>query len=352
MGLECGFDNLENGKKIFVKYNKKNYNKFLEKFTKQKNDNENLNIKFYKFINNDENKYSIKLKNFFFYKFNNRFFNDLLRFNFEFSTKNKNFNNINFNVLPLCKFSINKLIIFKYGKYSCNKEQLIFDKNQFENICFNNNKNINFSKIFPSMIKTKRFEIYFNKNFNINNNFNYNLKFAYNNIKKKEENIKIKNYFKIKFNYNFFNFFDILFYNNFSIKKSFIFNKKTNFNHFLSFFPLKSKILEMNIANDYIKNIIKNGNDFFLYNFTNIKFNLLFLNKHLNLTSKIFPFINFETFILPKKKINKMFKIIFSFGIGLKIQENIFINFDLFTKTKNIKIQNKFINRFRLKIGT
>jgi hypothetical protein len=252
--------------------------------------------------------------------------------------------------LPLCKFSINKLIIFKYGKYSCDKNQLIFDKNQFENICFNNNKNINFSKIFPSLIATKRFEIYFNKNFNINNNFNYNFKFAYNNIKKKEENIKIKNYFKFKFNYNFFNFFDIFFYNNFSIKKSFIFNKKTNFNHFLSFFPLKSKILEMNIANDYINNIIKTGNDFFLYNFTNIKFNLLFLNKHLNLTSKIFPFINLETFILPKK--NKMFKFIFSFGIGLKIQENIFINFDIFTKTKNIQIQNKFINRFRLKIGT
>ena len=350
MGLECGFDNLENGKKIFVKYNKKNYNKFLEKFTKQKNDNENLNIKFYKFINNDENKYSIKLKNFFFYKFNNRILNDLLRFNFEFSTKNKNFNNINYSVLPLCKFSINKLIVFKYGKYSCNKNQLIFDKNQFENIYFNKNKNVNFSKIFPSMIATKRFEIYFNKNFNINNNFNYNFKFAYNNIKKKEENIKIKNYFKFKFNYNFFNFFDIFFYNNFSIKKSFIFNKKTNFNHFLSFFPLKSKILEMNIANDYINNIIKTGNDFFLYNFTNIKFNLLFLNKHFNLTSKIFPFINLETFILPKK--NKMFKFIFSFGIGLKIQENIFINFDIFTKTKNIQIQNKFINRFRLKIGT
>ena len=350
MGLEFGFDNLENGKKIFVKYNKKNYNKIIEKITNQKIENENLYLKYYKFINNDEKKNSIKIKNFFFYKFNNRFFNDLLRFNFEFSTKNKNFNNINFNVLPLCKFSINKLIIFKYGKYSCDKNQLIFDKNQFENICFNNNKNINFSKIFPSLIATKRFEIYFNKNFNINNNFNYNFKFAYNNIKKKEENIKIKNYFKFKFNYNFFNFFDIFFYNNFSIKKSFIFNKKTNFNHFLSFFPLKSKILEMNIANDYINNIIKTGNDFFLYNFTNIKFDLLFLNKHLNLTSKIFPFINLETFILPKK--NKMFKFIFSFGIGLKIQENIFINFDIFTKTKNIQIQNKFINRFRLKIGT
>ena len=36
MGLEFGFDNLENGKKIFVKYNKKNYNKIIEKITNQK----------------------------------------------------------------------------------------------------------------------------------------------------------------------------------------------------------------------------------------------------------------------------------------------------------------------------
>ena len=46
MGLEFGFDNLENGKKIFVKYNKKNYNKIIKKLRKLSSINLDIKYKY------------------------------------------------------------------------------------------------------------------------------------------------------------------------------------------------------------------------------------------------------------------------------------------------------------------
>ena len=110
MGLEVGYNQIDKGEKIYLKYPFKTYNTYLSKLTKQSHPTENFLIKLYTLSSAYGSKYAIKLRNFFFYNFNNRNQNDICRFNFEISKKSKLIQMINFDISPIIKLTMNNFI--------------------------------------------------------------------------------------------------------------------------------------------------------------------------------------------------------------------------------------------------
>ena len=398
-GLQLGYDQLDNGDKIYAKIPLRFYGNFISKITKQNMPDEKTILKFYKFSSSSGNKYALKFNNFFYFKLNqetpykkraNKNYNQniinntnnqnkenimnsskdkneeniksddnntsntitdkIYRFNLEIAKKSKIINSINFEMNPLLKISLNSLLKLKYGNYHGSNNQPIL----FNNLITNNKSQYDFSSIFPSMVPYKRLGLSLNKNFYSSTLRNmHNLKFSYNKILNYESNIKISNILKSKYIFNFQHFCNILFSNELTIKKSFVFFQKTNYNHLFSNYHIKSKIIDMLIEQK--NNEINNGNNFYIQNISFFRFFELPIFKYFELTKKIMPYFSLESIFIPRKSSNfkDFFKFIYNFGISLQLKESLFIDFSFLTgATKNINIKKKHINSFRIKLSS
>jgi hypothetical protein len=372
-GIKLGYDQLDNGKKIYLKFPLNFYGKFISKITQQNIPGQKSVLKFYKLSSSSGNKYAFKFHNFFYFKLNedslskkrnNKMQNNnnkdnelkddkIYKFNFELSKKSKIVNSLNFDMNPLIKITMNNFLKLKYGNYFGSHNQPLL----FNNLINNNNKNTNkspydFSSIFPSMIPYKRIGISLNKSFSNENNI-HNLKLSFNKIIEYESNIKLSNILKSSYIFNFFNCFNILFSNEFIVKKSFVFQKKVKYNHIFSNYHIKSKIVDMQMEQK--NNEINNGNNFYIQNLTFLRFFDLPILKYFEVTNKIMPYFSLESFFIPRKSSNykDFFKLIYNLGVSFQIKDNLFVDFSFLTgATKNISIKKKHINSFRIKLST
>ena len=399
-GIQIGYDQMDNGEKIYAKIPLKFYGKFISAISKQNIPNEKSVLKFYKHSSSSGNKYALKFHNFFYFKINQETLNNhnkirsiknnndkinkivkdnkkedsdkneiqkessnneinssslssscdnIYKFNLEIAKKTKIINSINFDMSPLLKVSLNNLIKLKYGNYHGSNYQPIL----FNNKLSNNKTQYDFSTIFPSMIPYKRFGISFNTSFyNSNKNNIHNLKISYNKICDYESNIKFSNILKSNYIFNVYNFCKVLFYNELFIKKSFVFFKKVKYNHLFSNYHIKSKIVDMSIEQK--NNEINNGNNFFIQNVSYFRLCELPILKHFEIFKKIMPYFSFESFFIPRKSSNykDFFKFIYNFGVSLQLKDSLFVDFSFFTgATKNISIKKKYINSFRIKLS-
>ena len=395
-GIQLGYEQMDNGEKIYAKIPLRFYEKFISAISKQNIPNQKSVLKFYKHSSSSGNKYALKFHNFFYFKINQESLNNhnkirsiknnndknkiikdnkkedcnknenqneannneinssssydnIYKFNLEIAKKSKIINSINFEMSPLLKVSLNNLIKLKYGNYHGSNYQPIL----FNNKLSNNKTQYDFSTIFPSMIPYRRFGLCFNTSFyNDNKNNAHNLKIRYNKIFDYESNIKFSNILKSNYIFNVYNFCNILFYNELFIKKSFIFLKKVKYNHLFSNYHIKSKIVDMSIEQK--NNEINNGSNFFIQNVSYFRLCELPLFKHFELFKKIMPYFSFESFFIPRKSSNfkDFFKFIYNFGVSLQLKDNLFVDFSFFTgATKNISIKKKYINSFRIKLS-
>lgn len=395
-GIQLGYEQMDNGEKIYAKIPLRFYEKFISAISKQNIPNQKSVLKFYKHSSSSGNKYALKFHNFFYFKINQESLNNhnkirsiknnndknkiikdnkkedcnknenqnetnnneinsssscdnIYKFNLEIAKKSKIINSINFEMSPLLKVSLNNLIKLKYGNYHGSNYQPIL----FNNKLSNNKTQYDFSTIFPSMIPYRRFGLCFNTSFyNDNKNNAHNLKISYNKIFDYESNIKFSNILKSNYIFNVYNFCNILFYNELFIKKSFVFLKKVKYNHLFSNYHIKSKIVDMSI--DQKNNEINNGNNFYIQNVSYFRLCELPLFKHFELFKKIMPYFSFESFFIPRKSSNfkDFFKFIYNFGVSLQLKDNLFVDFSFFTgATKNISIKKKYINSFRIKLS-
>lgn len=395
-GIQLGYEQMDNGEKIYAKIPLRFYEKFISAISKQNIPNQKSVLKFYKHSSSSGNKYALKFHNFFYFKINQESLNNhnkirsiknsndknkiikdnkkedcnknenqnetnnneinsssscdnIYKFNLEIAKKSKIINSINFEMSPLLKVSLNNLIKLKYGNYHGSNYQPIL----FNNKLSNNKTQYDFSTIFPSMIPYRRFGLCFNTSFyNDNKNNAHNLKISYNKIFDYESNIKFSNILKSNYIFNVYNFCNILFYNELLIKKSFVFLKKVKYNHLFSNYHIKSKIVDMSI--DQKNNEINNGNNFYIQNVSYFRLCELPLFKHFELFKKIMPYFSFESFFIPRKSSNfkDFFKFIYNFGVSLQLKDNLFVDFSFFTgATKNISIKKKYINSFRIKLS-
>lgn len=398
-GLQLGYDQLDNGDKIYAKIPLRFYGNFISKITKQNMPDEKTILKFYKFSSSSGNKYALKFNNFFYFKLNqetpykkraNKNYNQnnnnntnnqnkenimnsskdkneeniksddnntsntitdkIYRFNLEIAKKSKIINSINFEMNPLLKISLNSLLKLKYGNYHGSNNQPIL----FNNLITNNKSQYDFSSIFPSMVPYKRLGLSLNKNFYSSSKNNLHcLKFSFNKIFDYENNIKLSNILKSNYIFNFSNICNILFSNELIVKKSFIFSKKIKYNHLFSNYHIKSKIIDMLIEQK--NNEINNGNNFYIQNISFFRFFELPIFKYFELTKKIMPYFSLESIFIPRKSSNfkDFFKFIYNFGISLQLKESLFIDFSFLTgATKNINIKKKHINSFRIKLSS
>jgi len=377
-GISLGYDQLDNGEKIYIKFPLKFYGKFISAITQQNIPDEKSILKLYRLSSSSGNKYAFKFNNFFYFKIhqdnlykrknnNNECMCDInnkkeeqkekeptedkiYRFNLEIAKKSKIINSLNFDMNPLIKITMNNFLKLKYGNYYGSHNQPIL----FNNLLSNNNNKIQyeFPSVFPSMIPYKRAGISFNKIFSSENNM-HNLKFSFNKIFEYESNIKLSNILKSSYTFNLSNYFNIFFSNELIIKKSFVFHKKVKYNHIFSNYHIKSKIVDMNIEQK--NNEINNGNNFYIQNITFLRFFDLPILKHFELTNKIMPYFSLESFFIPRKSSNfkDFFKFIYNVGVSYQIKENLFVDFSFLTgSTKNISIKKKHINSFRIKLST
>ena len=335
MGLEVGYNQIDKGEKIYLKYPFKTYNTYLSKLTKQSHPTENFLIKLYTLSSAYGSKYAIKLRNFFFYNFNNRNQNDICRFNFEISKKSKLIQMINFDISPIIKLTMNNFLSVKYGHYEANKEQYI--------------NNYDYSQVFPSMIPHNRLSFSLNKYFPLFKYSIYRAKMTFNKIFNFENNIELTNELKTNYIYDLLNFSKINISSETSIKKSISFFNQQNkkYSHITSGFSAISKLLEMTIPNK--QNEISSVN-FFIRNLLTFRFENINLPFIRNISEKISPYTSIETFILPKSK--PVLRSILSLGFGIKLQDKFYLDFSLYTKaSENINIKKHLINRFKIKIG-
>ena len=365
-GIKLGYDQLDNGEKIYAKFPLKFYGKFISKITKQNIPEEKSVLKFYKLSSSSGNKYAFKFNNFFYFKLNQDLHkkklndnnkeketkedNKIYKFNFEIAKKSKIINSLNFYMNPMIKITMNNFMKLKYGNYfGSHNQPLLFN----DTISNNTNKTqYDFSSVFSSMIPYKRIGISFNKNFSSENNI-HNLKLSYNKILEYESNIKLSNILRSSYVFNFLNYFNILFSNEFIVKKSFVFQKKVKYNHIFSNYHIKSKIVDMQMEQK--TNEINNGNNFYIQNLTFLRFFDLPILKHFEITKKIMPYFSLESFFIPRKSSNfkDFFKLIYNVGVSFQIKENLFVDFSFFAgATKNISIKKKHINSFRIKLST
>ena len=393
-GIQIGYEQLDNGEKIYAKIPLRFYGKFISAISKQNIPNQKSVLKFYKHSSSSGNKYALKFHNFFYFKINQESLNNhnkirsiknsndkinkiikdnkkedgdknkiqnepinneintsssIYKFNLELAKKSKIINSINFEMSPLLKLSLNNLIKLKYGNYHGSNYQPIL----FNNKLSNNKTQYDFSTIFPSMIPYRRFGLSFNTSFyNSNKNNIHNLKVSYNKIFDYESNIKLSNILKSTYIFNVYNFCNILFCNELYIKKSFVFFKKVKYNHLFSNYHIKSKIVDMSIEQK--NNEINNGNNFFIQNVSYFRLCELPLFRHFELFKKIMPYFSFESFFIPRKSSNfkDFFKFIYNFGVSLQLKDSLFVDFSFFTgATKNISIKKKYINSFRIKLS-
>ena len=404
-GIQIGYDQMDNGEKIYAKIPLRFYGKFISAISKQNIPNQKSVLKFYKHSSSSGNKYALKFHNFFYFKLNEETLNNhnkirsiknnndkqnkiikdnkkeekegnkneihneqsnneisnasvnssstssdnIYKFNLEIAKKSKIINSINFEMSPLLKVSLNNLIKLKYGNYHGSNYQPIL----FNNKLSNNKTQYDFSTIFPSMIPYRRLGLSFNTSFyNTNKNNVHNLKISYNKIFDYESNIKFSNILKSNYIFNVSNFCNIFFSNELIIKKSFVFLKKVKYNHLFSNYHIKSKIVDMSIEQK--NNEINNGNNFFIQNVSYFRLCELPLFKHFELFKKIMPYFSFESFFIPRKSSNfkDFFKFIYNFGVSLQLKDNLFVDFSFLTgATKNISIKKKYINSFRIKLS-
>ena len=124
-GIQLGYDQLDNGEKIYAKIPLNFYVKFINKITKQNISEEKSFLNFYKFSSSSGNKYAFKFKNFFYFKLNQETLNN----NNKKRNSQNNMNNNN---------NINDNKILDKGKLESDKTN---NKNIRENNFYNNNSN-------------------------------------------------------------------------------------------------------------------------------------------------------------------------------------------------------------------
>jgi hypothetical protein len=394
-GIQLGYDQLDNGEKIYAKIPLKFYGKFISKITHQNIPDEKSTLKFYKYSSSFGNKYALKFHNFFYFKLNQDNYNyqNKKRQN-KFNNNNTTNTNININKNDINKKNNDKAKelnnndnktqksniennsknddnsvdeknndkIYRFNFEIAKKSKIInsinFEMNPllkislsnflklkygnyhgsnnqpllFNNLISNNKTQYDFSSIFPSMVPYQRFGFSFNKNFyNTSENNIHNLKLSFNKIFEYESNIKLSNILKSNYIFNFCSICNILFTNELIIKKSFVFWKKMKYNHIFSNYHIKSKIVDMSIEQK--NNEINNGNNFYIQNISYFRLYELPILKYFDLTNKIMPYFSLESFFIPRKSTNfkDFFKFIYNFGVSLQLKENLFIDFSFLT---------------------
>ena len=190
-GIRLGYDQLDNGEKIFIKFPLNFYGQFISKITKQYIPEEKSVLKFYRLSSSSGNKYAFKFNNFFYFKLHQeqytkrKYYNSIehtnndeekneqdikndkiYRFNFELAKKSKIINSLNFEMSPLIKITMNNFLKIKYGNYfGSNNQPILFNNFLSNNNIINNKTQYDFSSVFPSMIPYKRVGLSFNKTF-------------------------------------------------------------------------------------------------------------------------------------------------------------------------------------------
>lgn len=356
MGLELGLNQLEKGKKFFLSYPVKYYNKFLSKLTNQDNPSESLLIKFYTLTSTYSNKYAFKMKNFFFYK---TIKGKMININAEVSTKSKMMRMINFDITPIFKLTMNNLIMnpsLKYGRYYANRNQIL-------------NGSYDFSKVLKSMLPYHRIGLSLLHIVPIIDSSIYRIKATFNKIFNYEDNIKLTNQIKTAFIIPL-KIASLMVNNDFIIKKAFIIPQRLHpselvylsssasapiykEHHILSGFLCQSRLLEMNMMNK--DNEIDNGIDCYANNVLTLRFGEFSFLPQNDIIQRIYPYMSLEAFFFPNKysnRIKEAFQYIYSLGVSIKLPNNFFLDLSLHTgSSDNISIKKSFLNRFRIKIG-
>jgi len=409
MSFKLGIENEESGSKFILEYMNKRY---TEKFSKimgidELNDPMRANVVISRssyFL-----KYGINLKNLLFFKI----LEDIWTTNLEISSKKKVIKLIHFDILPAIKFTtvstnIPLTFFFKYANYRGSGDQQFADYDYSQilksllpydrlglgfkyedaidlsiksHLIKNNN-----SKIDEEQTKL-RTEIS-----GLNNLLLYKLKLKFNKICNYEDSIKVGVSSKYIKDINFLNQFTLAFQNELHLKNSLIFNSigtgkvldsNNNVNigsynissedtlvinphHILSANEVISRILGINVMGSQKE--INVGQKFYLSNNFQVKLKDIKLIKDYQILSFIEPFFSFETIFVPvldrgtssRKHIpiykninmNDSFKFISSFGFGLKINDNIAIDFTLKTFTKGVNnVESSVLDKFRMNMN-
>ena len=383
-GIQLGYDQLDNGEKIYAKIPLKFYGKFISKITHQNIPDEKTLLKFYKYSSSSGNKYALKFNNFFYFKLNQE--------NYNYQNQNKkrpnkynNCNNCNNNTTNnnINKNDCNNLNIDK-TKELVNKDE----KNKKDN---NENNNDDMVDV-KNDDKIYRFNFEIAKKSKIINSINFEmsplLKISLSNlIKFKYGNYHGSNNQPILFNnlisnnktqYDFSSIFPSMIpYQRlgFSFNKNFYKNSQNNLHNLkLSFnkiFEYESNIKLSNILKSYYifnffnicnilftneliikksfvfwkkikynhifsnfhikskivdmsieqkNNEINNGNNFYIQNISFFRLYELPILKYFDLTKKFMPYCSLESFFIPRKSTN--FKDFFKFiyNFGVSLQ--------------------------------
>ena len=381
MSLKLGIENDESGSKFIVEYTNKNYTKNLSNILGTKIFNEPLKASFIISGSSYYFKYALNLKNFFFIQLNEKIWSS----NLEISSKKKMIKLVNFDILPVIKFTTTNneyplSISLKYANYRGSSEQHF--------------GNYDYSQILKSLLPHNRIGIGIKYEDSIDFNENISGKNLKENLllyRFKIKSNKIFNYensLKFIFSTKYLKDFDILnqcslgLSNETHFKTSYIFNEKNNIkgnegsnsddiisfnpNHLLSANEAISRILGVNVSG--LQKEINLGQNFYISNYTHLKLkNFKFLEEY-GFLYLIEPFIGFETLFVPtylknnKKVTNnyslssinlaKSFKLIGCMGISIKVHESMSIDFTLKTSAKNIdNIDTSLINKFRMNMN-
>jgi hypothetical protein len=379
MVLKLGYDNTEFDQTFYITHVNQNWHKFISKITNQFGINKKLEVQFNTTKSPYSLKYAFKFNNLFFYRINknynlNNFF-DILSFDIEIAQKKKMIKLINFDILPVVKFSINNdsekfpcSLDFKFGNYQASRIQY-----------YDTNRNYDFSKVIKSMLPYFRTGVSLNTH--QSNNLNlwdrdvhliYKASAAINRIHNYEDNIKLSTTIKTLFDLCslYRNKFTIGFTNELIIKKSFIrenmlefqklikeenikhSNREYSQHHVLSGYECHSKLVGINFLNT--ETLIENGSNFHIHNVSVFRLkNIPYLSGEV--LSRIEPFFGFETLFIPEFKqqifdFKKSFRLVYSLGISLRLTDYMYVDFSIYTSSKNTKFKKDLLNRFRINL--
>lgn len=396
MSFKLGIENDENGSKFTLEYLNKNYTHNIAKIIGISGFKEPLraNITFSRstyFL-----KYGINFHNLLFFPL----LNDIWTTKLEINSKKKLIKFVNYDIIPVIKlvaFHTKSPIslYIKYANYRASAEQQFgdYDYMQILKSLLPYNR-IGIGVRYENMIDLKHSA----KNppteppllDELNNAIFYKLKLKYNKIYNYEDSIKIGCSTKYVQDFEILNLLDISVTNETIVNNSFIFNSVSteknqsnstlnttlfgsydnnfsdetvliNPHHILSANEVNSRILGINVMGVFKE--LNIGQKFYASNNVQLKFKNISLIKDLAISSIVEPFVGFETIFVPyyekfNKKaqpvinFNQSFKFIVSLGFGLKINQNMAIDFTLKTFTKGIhNIDASSLDKFRMNLN-
>ena len=354
MVFSIGYDNTESESKFYITYKYKKYGEFISNLLKMPPVQKELAIEFNTIKSPFSMKYAFSFKNLFFKNFRN----SLWTMDVEIFSKKKLVRMVNFDILPGIKFSFNNnsdnfpiSFSLKHGMYQASRDQ-IFEK-------------YDITQVIPSLLPysaTSMSVIHNNsRDINISNHsifLIYRGKIGLNRIHLFEDNIKLSGKFKMLYKLNVFDKFDIDFTNETLLQQSFILkaNKEHSNHHVLSGFDCLSKILGMSVVSSEQSHILNPGTKFCIKNNFTIRLSNFSYFKDNEIAQIIQPFFGIESIYLPYTDKNKditfkdYLRLLYTFGISLKIADSVHLDFMLYTSGINIPINHANVNKFRVQL--